>query len=77
MQKSIAAAAFTSAFFVFFFSLRLFLARIFGPDIFPFQIHNLPEQWVATESNRVVVVTGASYEKVTDFDGIDGFYQKM
>lgn len=31
---------------------------------------------MAIKTNRVVIVTGASYEKLKDFDGIDGFYQK-
>jgi hypothetical protein len=77
MHKSIATAVYLAAFLVFFFSLRLFLARIFDLDISPFQAHNLPEQSVATRNDRVVIVTGVSYDKVKDFDGVDGFYQKM
>ena len=79
MRKGVAILAFISALLLSFLCFRLFLADMLGLGKFPFQFHdpNVPGQSEENKTNRVVILTGASYEKLRDFEGIEGFYQKM
>lgn len=82
MTKSVIMRKYAAAIAFGFVLLLLFV--LFGPffsktsGIFPFQTKELlPDQSIVSTTSNVVIVSAASYAKLKDFDGIEGFYQKM
>src|SRR5271168_4091953 len=77
MRKSVITMTFA---LISLFSLVFFIShfRLSELDI----THNTVPQTRPIESlnnktNGVIIVTAVSYEKLVDFEGVDGFYQKM
>ena len=76
MRKSLITITFAliSLFWLVFFISHIRLSEL------DFTHNTVPQTRPIESSNKtngVVIVTAASYEKLADFEGVDGFYQKM
>src|SRR5271170_4117878 len=77
MRKSILTITFalSSLFSLVFFISHFRLSELDITDNTVPQPH--PIESSNNKTNSVIIVTAASYEKLADFEGVDGFYQKM